>query len=161
MSAIINIFCFVFAFLVIWKFVRHWLGIKRYGVIIMMIGLNFSFIYLCAKYFGVGFVLLPSKTVLFDPNTAMAMSVAMVKTTLFSKPTLGMPGQWNWKPRQALPFSRDFHIHTHKLHSTQSFGRSITTLTKPKELTSHRWQRLTARHCSTWERRMNLLQPLR
>ena len=44
-----------------------------------------------------GFVLLPSKTSLFQPETAMAMSLAMIKTTFFIFPICYILEWWYYR----------------------------------------------------------------
>ena len=97
MIAIINILCLAFGFLITWKFVRDRLAIRQLGVICVSMVLGFSFVYLCAKYFAVGFVLLPSQTALLEPETAMAMALAIMKVSLLIFPVCYIFEWWYYR----------------------------------------------------------------
>ena len=97
MTAIVNILCLMFGFFITWKFVRDHLGIKQLGVYCIAIGLNFSFVYFCAKYFDIGFVLLPSQSILSSSEAAMGMSLAIVKALVFIFPVCYIFEWWYYR----------------------------------------------------------------
>jgi hypothetical protein len=102
MIAIINIFCFFIAFIVTWKLVRGRFGIKQLGVICIIIGLNFSLVYLCAKYLGIGFELLPTQPSLSLPETAMKISLEMVEIVLCAFPICYIFEWWYYRKHPDL-----------------------------------------------------------
>lgn len=97
MIAVINILCLAFGFFITWKLFRDRLGIKKLGVICVALILGFSLVYLFAKSFAVGFVLLPSQTALAEPENAMSMSLAIIKVALVFFPLCYVFEWWYYR----------------------------------------------------------------
>jgi hypothetical protein len=96
-NVVVNLLCFALGFWISWKFVQGKLGMKQLSETCVSLFLTFAFIFSCAKYFDVGFHLLPQQEALKAPEATMRMSVAIMKVILVFFPICYIFEWWYYR----------------------------------------------------------------